>query len=250
MFSELAVARQECSSTAEGFAEGAADQRDGGREPVAQPSAPVAQNAQGMGFIHQQCRVMGGAECTDRLQVRTGSLHAEETFRHHHEGGLGLTQALRQVVDVVMAVADQTRPRGADPHQQGVVDQPVGNHRGVSVCQGAESGEVGLKTTRIQQHTVAVQPGADRLLQMAVAWPCARHKPGSSGAEALVPQLLFRCSHNLRVPAEAEVIVAGQIEQGPWLAWVRQQPGLLAAHPRAQVPAAGGRDISHWHSLE
>ena len=103
-----------------------------------------------------------------------------------------------------------------------------------AIAKGAEGGEVGLKTTGIQQHTVAVQPGADRFLQMAVAWPCARHKPGSSGAEALVPQLLFRCSHNLRVPAEAEVIVAGQIEQGLWLAGAHKHPGLLAAHPRAQ----------------
>ena len=106
MLSELAVAGQERTSTAEGFAEGAADQRDGRREPVAQPSAPIPQNAEGMGLIHQQSRVMGGAECTDRLQVGTGSLHAEEAFRHHHEGGLGLSQALRQVVDVVVAVAD------------------------------------------------------------------------------------------------------------------------------------------------
>ena len=50
---------------------------------MAEATAPFSQDAQGMGFIHQESGSVVGAELCHGAQVGTGALHAEQAFRDH-----------------------------------------------------------------------------------------------------------------------------------------------------------------------
>ena len=64
-----------------------------------------------------------------------------------------------QVAQVVVGEALELGPTGPDRHQQGVVDEAVGEHQAVAIGQGADGGDVGLKATGEEQHPLAAQPG-------------------------------------------------------------------------------------------
>jgi len=53
--------------------------------------------------------------------------------------------------------ARQAGTAGAHAHQQGVVDEPIGQDR--------HGGKVGLEAAGEQQHTIAAEPGGQGLLQ-------------------------------------------------------------------------------------
>ena len=50
---------------------------------MAETTSPISQDAQGMGFIHQESGSVAGAEFCHGAQVGTGALHAEKAFRDH-----------------------------------------------------------------------------------------------------------------------------------------------------------------------
>lgn len=228
------IGREEGTASAEGFAEGAAHQAHS-RQAPGQPAAAGAKHSQGMGFVHQQQGAELLAGRGDAGQIGGGSFHAEQAFAHHQSAparlvlGPALQQAA-QVAQIVVAKAPQPGTAGLDPHQQGVVDQAVGDHLAVAVGQGQHRGQVGLKAAGEEQHPLAPKPLGQGRLELVMAWSRAAHQSRSAAAH---PVALDR-GHGRRlqagVGAESEIVVAGQIEQAPngRAGFVRQEGGVWA----------------------
>ncbi len=176
-----AIGGEEGPAGAEGLAEGAADQAHP-RQAPGQAAATGAEQPEGVGFIHQQQGAELLAGRGDAGQVGAGALHAEQAFAHHQPAPVRLAagpalQQAAQVGEIVVAKAAQAGAAGLDPHQQGVVDQPVGDHLAVAVGQGQHRGQVGLKAAGEEQHPLAPQPLGEGRLEADVAGARAAHQP-------------------------------------------------------------------------
>jgi hypothetical protein len=77
-FAEVCIAGQKRSTASKGLSEGATKHGYSlVREGMAKTTSTISQNAQGMGFIHQESGSVAGAELCHGAQVGTGALHAE-----------------------------------------------------------------------------------------------------------------------------------------------------------------------------
>jgi YD repeat-containing protein len=115
-------------------------------------------------------------------------------------------------------------------------------HQAVAVCQSPHGGQVGLKAAREQQHPLPPQPAGQGLLQQGMHRPAAAYQPGSSGAHPLAGRGGLGGGHHRWVRAEAEVVVAGQIEQlGRQAAQLAPGAGGLAGQLPGQGALPGGQ---------
>jgi len=235
------VARQEGPAAAKGLPEGAADQADL-PNPVAQAPAPVAEDPQAVGFIQQQRGPMVGAELGHGGHIGRAALHGEQAFAEHQQPALGCVapgphEQRLQVRQVVVLEAPQFGATGLDAHQQRVVNQPIGEHPGVTVRQGLDGGDVGLKSTRVEQHPLAPEPVAEGLLQLRVDRPCAADEAGGPGSHADGFDGGAGGPLQGGIAAQPQVVVAGQIQQGTLLS---REAGLPRWHKAAEAAAPGG----------
>lgn len=113
-----------------------------------------------------------------------------------------------------MGEALQAGTAGAHAHQQGVVDEPIGQHQGVAFRQGRHGGEVGLEAAGKEQHPLAAEPGGQGGLQLLVDGPGAGDQAGGPGPQAAGGQFGRGGREHGGMAAQAEVVVAGQIQQG------------------------------------
>ncbi len=230
---EQIAAGQEGTAAAEGLAEGTAHQMHP-LQPMGQAAPAGAQQAQGMGLIDQQQGRMALAKGRQRRQIGAAALHAEQALAEHHQaplagGGPDLGQVPLQIGQVVVGEAAQLGAGGLHPHQQGVVDQPVGEHQAMAIGQGRYRSDVGLEAAGKEQHPLAPQPGGQPRLELPVHRPAAAHqargpRPHPIAADGGAGGLLQG-----RVLAQAQVVIAGQIKQ-------RAGTGPL----RPQAPRRGG----------
>ena len=88
------------------------------------------------------------------------------------------------MVQVVVAKALEFGPRGPHPHQQGVVNEPIGEHQAVAIRQGADGRQIGLEAAGEEQHPCSTEPCRQGLLQLGVPRPAARYQPGGSSPHA------------------------------------------------------------------
>ena len=75
-----------------------------------------------------------------------------------------------------MSEALQASAAGAYAHQQGVLEEPIGQDR--------HGGEVGQEAAGEQQHPLAAKPGGKGLLQLLVNEPGAGDQAGGASTEA------------------------------------------------------------------
>ena len=151
--------------------------------------------------------------------LRTGALHREQAFAQHQQalvgpfpsGGL---QPLLQGGQVVVGKALQPGAAGADPAEQGVVDQSVGQHQAVTIRQGGHRRQVRLEAAGEQQHPLASQPAGQGALQLGMHRPAAAHQAGCPGSHPFTGGGGLGRGHQAGVAAQAEIVVAGQIQQG------------------------------------
>ena len=81
---------------------------------------------------------MVGTDRLQRLQIRAGALHREQAFAQHQQPvprllPASLVEAPLQIGKIVVGETVQPGAASLHPRQQGVVDQSVGQHQGVTV---------------------------------------------------------------------------------------------------------------------
>ena len=96
----------------------------------------------------------------------------------------GLLQAQLQRIELVVGEALQPRATGANAHQQRVMDQPIGEHKGVAIGQGLNRRQVGLEATGKQQHTLALKPCSQRGFELLMHAAPTAHQARCTGAHA------------------------------------------------------------------
>ena len=249
----LSIAGEKGPTTSKGFAKGATDHGDA-LQAQAKPSPLKSKDPQSMGFIQEQAGAVVPTECGQGRYVRAGALHAEQAFADHHQACVRALAATRlklvvQSVEIVVGEALQLGSAGLHSHQQRMVDQAIGQHRGVTVGQGQDRGEVRLKSARKQKHPVALQPLGQGRLQTVMHGPAACDQPGATGTDTTALQFGLGRGDQLWVVAEPEVVIAGQIHQG----WAclglclgandgAQAFTIKGWRPGAQSSTAGGWD--------
>ena len=239
------IAGQEGAAAAEGLAEGATDQADP-LQSVGQAAAARPEHPEGMGLVDDQQGAVGPAHGGNGGKIGTRALHAKEAFGEHQEApaGILLAQVLQpplQVGTVAVAKALQGSAAGTHTGQQGVVDQPIGQHNAVAIHQGENRRQVGLEAAGEKQHPLAAQPGCQVFLKGGMHGPATRdqtrsacpHPDGIDGGMGRRPQP--------GMDTEAKVIVAGQIQQAGRPGWIvgPQQAGA-AGTETAQLPPPHG----------
>ena len=112
-----------------------------------------------------------------------------------------------------MGEALQASTGGLHAHQQGVVDQAVGEHQAVAIGQGGYRRQVGLKAAGEEQHLLALQPGGQGGFQLLMHAAPTAHQPRGAGAHALLEYGLAGGCHQGGVGSQAQVIVAAEIDQ-------------------------------------
>lgn len=135
-----------------------------------------------------------------------------------------------------MGKALQPGAAGPHPGEQGVVDQPVGKHQAVAIGQGQHGRQVGLKAAGKQQHPLPPQPGRQGPLKGLVPRPAAAHQPGGACSDPIEGRGGLGGGNHGGMAAQAEVVVAGQIQQGRPIDL--QSGGGLAGLEAAQAAAA------------
>ena len=103
-----------------------------------------------MGLIEQQGGAVFGAEGRQDRHIHTGALHREEALAQYQQplsgsAPAGCLQLGVELGQVVVGEALQPGTAGAHPGEQGVVDQPVGQHQAVAIGQGPYRRQVCLK---------------------------------------------------------------------------------------------------------
>ena len=98
---------------------------------------------------------------------------------------------------------------GAHPHQQRVVDQPIGKHQTVAIREGCHGSQVCLEATGKQQRPLTPQPGGEFGLQLQMHRPGASNQPRAAGPKATGGQFRSGGSQYGGMAAEAQVVVAG-----------------------------------------
>ena len=129
-----------------------------------------------MGFIHQKIRPKALTQRSQRGHIGTGALHAEQAFAEHHHRSRLAAEGLEpsfEIHQIVVLEALQTGTAGPHSHQQRVVNQSIGQNRGVPVGQHTYRSEVRLKAAGKQQHACASKPLGQIGLQMGVTGPAA-----------------------------------------------------------------------------
>ena len=81
---------------------------------------------------------MALAEGLKACHIRAGALHAEQTLTDHQQallavGLAGCGQEQLQLGQVVVAKPFQLGPTGPHAHQQGVVNEAIGQHEAVAI---------------------------------------------------------------------------------------------------------------------
>jgi len=109
--------------------------------------------------------------------------------------------------------APQSGAAGSHTGEQGMVDQPVGDHQALTVGQGHHRRQVGLEAAGEQQRPAPPQPGCQLRLQLHVHRPGAGDQAGPAGAHTIPGGGLLGGGDHRRVAAEAEVVVAGEVEE-------------------------------------
>ena len=186
---------------------------------MGQAAAAGAEHAEGMGLIHQQGHPVARAEGCQRGQGRRAAFHAVEAFAEHQQGGLGAGAPLaeQEALEIGrVVVGEALQPGAAGPHagQQRMVDQAIGQHQAVAIGEGADGGQVGLEAAGEEQHPLAPQPGGQGLLQLQMHRPGAADQARGGGAEAAGLEFSRSGRQHGRVATEAQVVVAGQVQQG------------------------------------
>ena len=217
MLAEGFVTGQESAAAPEGFAERATDHGDVS-QPESQSPPSVTEHAEGVCLVQQQLCSVLSTQCGQLSQSRTGSLHAEQAFRDHQQRSAwtivpALPQQLLQRLKVVVGKSPEAGTAGLHPHQQGVMNQPIRQHDRVPVRQSAHSRQIGLETAGKQQHPFAFKPLGQSGFQLLVHRARAAHQARSSGSCTTAQQFRMGCSDHSRMAAQAQVVVAGQIQQ-------------------------------------
>ena len=176
---EIGITGQEGAAAAEGFAEGPTDQSHR-FDAKAEAATLRSQYPEGMGFIHQQIGPKSLAHCSQSCHIRAGALHAEQAFAEHHHGSRlpchGLQPPL-EIRQIVVLEALQTGTAGPHAHQKRVVNQSIGQNRGVPVSQDADGSEVRLEATGKQQDAASSKPVGQVCLETRVTRPAAGDQP-------------------------------------------------------------------------
>jgi len=94
------------------------------------------------------------------------------------------------------------------------MDEPVGDHQAVAVGQGQHRRQVGLEAAGEQQRPVSPQPGRQLRLQLHVHRPGAGDQPRGPGTHAIAGGGCLGGGNDVRVAAQAEIVVAGEVEEG------------------------------------
>lgn len=184
-----------------------------------------------MGFIQQQPSVVALAQCAESFEIRAGALHAEQAFADHKQrlawtSGADVLQLVLQVAEVVMSETLQLTTAGLDTHQQGVMNQSIGQHSGVAISQGGHGSEVGLKATGEQQHGVPSQPVPKGLFKLLMHRTATGHQAGSGRPHSLLLDHRPGGLLHHRMAGQVEIVIAGEIGQSLRLVRVtcRSQP--------------------------
>ena len=146
---------------------------------VAEATPADPEHAQGMGFIDQQSGTMARAESGQCLHIGARAFHAEQALADHQRcciaADVGKTSL--EIRQVVVSEALQSSAAGLNAHQQRVVNQPIRQDGAVSIRQGADSGDVGLKAAGKQQHPIAADPVGQGPLKLVMAGSAPGDQP-------------------------------------------------------------------------
>ena len=133
------------------------------------------------------------------------------------------------------------------------MDEPVGQHRGVSIREGCHRREVCLKATGKEKGPFPAQPGPQSGFQLLMDRTATAHQTRSTGADPLILDGPTGGLLQQGMSGQIEIIIARQIKQA-LMGWVGAggsqaiRSGL--GHPGAQAAAASGRDAGHRFTLD
>ncbi len=121
------------------------------------------------------------------------------------------------------------------------MDQPVGEHQAVAIGQGSHRSDVGLEAAGKEQHPLAPQPFSKPRLQLPVHRPAAAHQPRGPRPHPIAADGGAGGLLQARVLAQAQVIIAGQIQQRAGLGPLRPQAPRRGGLVGTQHAPAGDR---------
>ena len=209
-----------------------------------QAVADLAAQAEAVGLVDDEQRTGGRAGLGELDQRRGVTEHGVDRLgQHQHPPVAGAGEGGPDRGHVVVRRHHDLGPRQPGGVDQRGVDVGVGDDQGGPVDERGDHREVGVVAGRGDQRRRPAQEGGQLALEVVVQGEGPGHQAGGAGAGAPEGRRLGRGGADLRVPREAEVVVAGQVEHG-LVGAVRDQPpdqpgGLARGRPLGEpvVPA-------------
>ena len=195
------------------------------------PGSGRAEQAEGVGLVHDEPRVVALAQRVQLADRRGVAVHGEDALGHDEPAArtAGLAQARLDLGEVEVAVDEGPRATAPDAVDQGRVQQGVGDDRVAPTGEGAEQTEVGLIAAREEERGLSPQPVGDALLRPCVQRGAPSQEPRRPRADAVLLQAAAHRLEDERMAREAEVVVRDEV-RACVVAVVQaaQQAGLLA----------------------
>ena len=203
-------------AAAEGLAQGGGGDIDAFHHPALfRRAAATGANEAGRVRVvdHDQGIVLPG-QGRDVGQPGHVAVHAEHAVGRNQPGaraGGGLELRL-EVVHVAVAVAQACRLAQADTVNDGGVVELVADDGVLLAQQRFEQARVGIEAGGVEDGVVGVQEIGERPLQLLVQVLRAADEAHRGHAEAVGPERVDRCLHQLGMVGETEVIVGAEVQ--------------------------------------
>ena len=201
----------------------------------------IAEHAEAVGIIEQQPSAVLAAQAVQAGQVGAIAIHAEHALARHQRAAAGILRQQRgELVILLMGKAAERSggKRGGFLHRSVAIF--VGQQHIVFAQEAEQHRLIGGIAAGKHKRALIAQPAGQKLLQRFVGIGVAAHQRRAAAAAAEARERLLPGGNHAFIAAQAQIIVAAEIEQARVIKVDFGQRHIGAARRAAAVGLFGG----------